>query len=113
MNERVLNSENWKLEAAAVINDIKDHVKEATLSESLRNNNQYIYINIETLESEKYCIELSANGFRICGKGYDEHNLEGDQYFETPYSLLNKVSPLFSSSFGNALLSKLNTLCQQ
>lgn len=111
MTENVLDSENWKLEANAVINDIKDHVKDANISEKFVSTNQCIYMNIETLEGEKFCIELSGNGFRICGKAYDVHNLEEEQYFETPYSLLNKVSPLFCSSFGNTLLDKLNRLC--
>lgn len=112
MTERVLDLENWKLEADAVINDIKDHVKEAFISQNIYSNNQRIYINIETLEGDKFCVELSCNGFRICGRGYDQRNLDENQYFETPYSLLNKVSPLFCTSFGNTLLNRLNNLCE-
>ncbi|KAK9745867.1 GSKIP domain [Popillia japonica] len=68
MTERVLDLENWKLEADAVINDIMDHVKEAFISQNIYSNNQRIYINIETLEGDKFCVELSCNGFRICGR---------------------------------------------
>lgn len=102
--------ENWEEEAKSVISDIKDHVTDVHVSEALRNNEQKIYLNLKTLENNKYCIELSACGFRIVGKDFNTKNLDEDTYFETPYSLLSSISPGFHNSFGNALSFKLRAL---
>ncbi|KAK4873093.1 hypothetical protein RN001_015122 [Aquatica leii] len=109
MSENVLDKENWKQEAASVINDIKNHVKNVEIS-NLKNTNQRVYLNITTLESENYCVELSGQGFRVVGKAYDLVDLTDTEYFETPYSLLSKISLNFYQSFGNELMSKLQAV---
>lgn len=110
MSAKPLNSENWKVEANAVINDIKNYVTEIALSEKIQSTNQRIVLNLTTLEKECYCIELSGSGFRIIGEGYDSSTVNDEVYYETPYSLLNKISPLFIESFGAALLNKLDDI---
>lgn len=105
--------DNWKSEAEGVINDIKEHVTEVNISKTLESNNGYIFLNITTIESARFCVELSKNGFCVVGDSYDEVNHEKEQiYYETPYSLLNAISPQFCESFGNALLSKLSALAE-
>lgn len=113
MSEEIFDEENWKKEAAAVINDIKHHVKLAEVSRNLQATDQLIYFNLTTLENENFCVELSANGFRITGLKHDENNVKDGEYYETPYALLNKFSPLFQLSFGNSLMSKLEGLKRQ
>nr|CAH7755780.1 unnamed protein product [Callosobruchus chinensis] len=110
MTEEVLDAENWKLEAAAVINDVKDHVKTLNISEKLQSDNAHIYLNLITIEENRYCIQLSGQGFRVVGYDFDKTDQATDEYFETPYSLLNKLSPKFKDSFANDLLNKLNNL---
>lgn len=110
MSETLLDAENWKLEAEGVINDVKDHVQEIKVSEKIKSTHQHIHLNLRTIENKDFCIELSAVGFRIIGYNFDENNIDSAEYFETPYSLLNAVSPKFNESFGNALLEKLNDL---
>lgn len=105
-------AQNWNEEAKSVINDVKDHVIDIHISPELLNNDHKIYLNLTTLENRKYCIELSANGFRVVGNDFNVINSNEDNYFETPYSLLSVLSPLFHNSFGNALLSKLSALNQ-
>lgn len=113
MSEKVLDEENWKLEAQAVINDIKLHVKQVNLSEILPSTNQLIYFNVTTLENKNYCIELSSVGFRIVGSDYDLVDCKSNsKYYETPYSLLNEISEMYQTSFGNALLEKLKNIQQ-
>ncbi|KAJ8968441.1 hypothetical protein NQ314_002300 [Rhamnusium bicolor] len=102
--------ENWKFEAEAVINDIKYHVTDLKISEKINSNNQFICLNITTLENKNFCIQLSAQGFRIVGHNFDKNDIDIEEYFETPYSLLNSISPKFKESFANALLRKLNDL---
>lgn len=110
VEEQVLNKENWKIEAQAIINDINGHVKEAVISTKLKCSDSHIYINITTLENQLFCVEVSNLGFRIVGSNYDTKNQFEADYFETPYSLLNIISPLFRDSFGNTLVDKLSKL---
>lgn len=112
MSEKVLDEENWKVEAEAVIKDLKAHVKEANVSKKVPNSNQLIYVNITTLENRNYCVELSSSGFRVVGSDYDLVDTDSMDYFETPYSLMNEISVEFRKSFGNALLDKLKALEQ-
>lgn len=108
MEDYVLNENNWKLEAQSVINDIKNHVKIVTISETLQSTNKCVFFNLKTLENESLCIELSANGFRIVGNLFDHNDINKSDYYETPYSLLNKISPMFTASFRDELLEKLS-----
>lgn len=110
MSGHVFDPDNWKLEAEVVINDVKDHVKTLEISEKLGSDYNVIYLNLITNEGNNYCIQLSAQGFRVVGYESDVNDLDSEVYFETPYSLLNSVSPSFKVSFANALFKKLNEL---
>lgn len=113
MSENVLDSENWKIEAQAIINDIKGHVKKIEISEKLESTDRSIYFNLYTIEEQIFCVELSAQGFKIVGYNYDEvNNTISDKYYETPYALLNDISVKFKDSFANALLEKLQHLSE-
>ncbi|CAK9829978.1 GSK3-beta interaction protein [Anthophora retusa] len=113
-NNEVFSKEQWKLEAQAVINDVKHHVRDIKISEKLRNSNQLFYLNLTTLEGLKFCVELSSAGFTIVGKAHDSTSNRGSDHFETPYSLLDFISPQYRDSFGNSLVNKLKQLsdCQ-
>lgn len=110
---RVLDEEQWKFEARAVINDVKQHVTDMRVSEQLRSTNQAIYLNLVTLEGLKFCVELSSAGFTIVGNQHDDTSNRGGIHFETPYSLLDFVSPRYRDSFGNTLFDRLNELSNQ
>lgn len=105
--------ENWMEEAKSVIKDIEEHVSNIQISEDLESTDQKIYLNLTTLENNKYCIELSSSGFRVVGKNFNDKHLEDENYYETPYSLLSSISPQFHHSFGNLLSEKLNALQNQ
>lgn len=107
MEERVLDAENWKLEANAVVKDIEKHVRNISVIDG---TNQKIYFNLTTIEGKDFCIELSASGFKVVGNAYNEKNDVSKDYFETPYSLLSQISESFHKSFGNELVNKLNDL---
>lgn len=104
------SDEDWSAEADAVINDIKDHVQEAFVSNQLSSSKQKIYINLKTLEGNRYCVMLTAKGFEIVGNDFDKQDKSNDIYYETPYSLLQSISPKFVTSFGGALTDKLQSL---
>lgn len=109
--DRVLDAEQWRLEAQAVIDDVKEHVQDLRVSERLISTNQVIYLNLITLEGLRFCVELSTAGFAIVGNRHDDTSNAGNvERFETPYGLLDFVSPQYRNSFGNALLDKLKEL---
>ncbi|XP_015511096.1 GSK3-beta interaction protein [Neodiprion pinetum] len=108
--DKVFDKEQWKLEAEAVIADVKCHVKELKLSDKLPNTNNRVYLNLTTLEEVKYCVELSPLGFAVVDKTYDSDLNREAQYYETPYSLLNYISPEYTRSFGLLLHEKLSKI---
>ncbi|XP_012233896.1 GSK3-beta interaction protein [Linepithema humile] len=111
--DRLLDKEQWRLEAQAVINDVRKHVQDLKVSERLQSTNQVIYLNLTTLEGLRFCVELSAAGFTIVGNRHDDTSNVGNECFETPYSLLDFISPQYRNSFGNSLLDKLKQLSEQ
>ncbi|KAL1517741.1 hypothetical protein ABEB36_001472 [Hypothenemus hampei] len=111
MSDSVLDADGWLEEAQGVINDVKDHVKHIEVSKSLESSNSRIFLNVETLEGNKYTFELTVQGFRFCGQDFDRDDWQNQNYFETPYALLNSVSPRFKEAFVDVLFRKL-TYCK-
>ncbi|KAG8238001.1 hypothetical protein J437_LFUL017657 [Ladona fulva] len=110
INDVLLEEDQWKEEAAAVVQDVKDHLKEIRVSEILRGNEREIHFNLTTLEENTFCVQLSSSGFRIVSRSYDTNSISDGPSFETPYSLLNSISEKFKESFGHALEAKLQAL---
>ena len=105
--------DGWKAEAAAVISDIKEFVNSIAISMILPCDEAGVYINIETKEKSMCTVELSTAGFRICSFAFDtiEDELRStSKFFETPYALLDSLSPGYRESFSGALMDKLNAL---
>lgn len=101
---------SWPDEAAAVINDVQQHVREIFISSILPSTEIEIYLNCETLEGRKCTIRLSGDGFQIVSNSYDRvDHLNGFPY-ETPYALLNEISVGYTASFGNQLTKALSNL---
>lgn len=98
---------HWPDEAAAVISDVKIHVREIVVSNVLPSTDLEIYLNCETLEAKKYTIRLSGDGFQIVSNAYDKIESSNGFPYETPYALLNEISPAYRTSFGNELTKAL------
>jgi hypothetical protein len=115
-DERLLNDgesgNGWKSEALAVISDISSFVSSLTICELLPCNQNGIYLNLETKENKQLTIEMSSAGFRVCGQQFDTHLVANDNtiYYETPYALLDSISPAYRQCFGEELISKLKQL---
>ncbi|XP_065359640.1 GSK3-beta interaction protein [Calliphora vicina] len=109
---------NWVEEATAIIKDVRTHVAEIDISKKLPSNESHIYLNIRTFEGAAYCVHVSSLGFRIVSEFYDtidtdkEELDEEEEVFETPYALLDKISPRYVESFGNQLCKQLLHLQQ-
>ncbi|KAH8397265.1 hypothetical protein KR215_011591, partial [Drosophila sulfurigaster] len=115
-------------EAQAIINDVKAHVAEIVVSSKLASSATQIYLNIRTIESATCCVQVSSRGFKIVSSQYDtidedkairslnngdeNHEEDEEEIFETPYALLDKISPRYVESFGNQLCQQLRQLQQ-
>ncbi|XP_017072388.1 GSK3-beta interaction protein [Drosophila eugracilis] len=125
--EQAFNCED---EANAIINDVKAHVAEICVSSKLASDATQIYLNIRTIESATCCVQVTSRGFKIVSSQYDtidedprisvllhdrqeqEKAEEKEEIFETPYALLDKISPRYVESFGNQLCQQLRQLQQ-
>ncbi|EDW19444.1 GSK3-beta interaction protein [Drosophila mojavensis] len=109
-------------EANAIINDVKAHVAEIVISSKLVSSATKIYLNIRTIESATCCVQVTGRGFKIVSSQYDtideepalgpDGEPEEEEIFETPYALLDKISPRYVESFGNKLCQQLRQLQQ-
>jgi len=107
--EQAFNCED---EANAIINDVKAHVAEICISSKLASDATQIYLNIRTIESATCCVQVTSRGFKIVSSQYDtidenaricallregqdqDETEEQEEIFETPYALLDKISPM-------------------
>ncbi|XP_004699181.1 GSK3B-interacting protein isoform X1 [Echinops telfairi] len=104
---------DMRLEAEAVVSDVLFAVNSMRVSRSLRCADDVAYINVETREGSRYCLELTEAGLRVVGYAFDQ--VDDDiqtPYHETVYSLLDTLSPAYREAFGNALLQRLEALQQ-
>lgn len=56
---------DMRLEADAVVNDVLFAVAEMHVSQSLNSASDVAYINVETREGNRYCLELTEAGLRV------------------------------------------------
>ncbi|XP_060611909.2 GSK3B-interacting protein isoform X1 [Anolis sagrei] len=102
---------DMRLEAEAVVNDVLFAVGNMFVSKSLPCAEDVAYINVETRERNRYCLELTEAGLRVVGYAFDQvDDSVQNPYHETVYSLLDSVSPAYREAFGNALLQRLEAL---
>ncbi|KAJ7988631.1 hypothetical protein DPEC_G00311220 [Dallia pectoralis] len=104
---------DMRLEAEAVVTDVLFAVAKMFVSANLDSGLDVAYINVETREGNRYCLELNEAGLRVVGYAFDEVDESlSTQYHETVYSLLDTLSPGYREAFGNALLQRLERLQQ-
>ncbi|XP_078263149.1 LOW QUALITY PROTEIN: GSK3-beta interaction protein [Rhinoraja longicauda] len=102
---------DMKVEAEAVVNDVNFAVSHMAVSQMLPIREDVAYINVETKERNRYCLELTEAGLRVVAYGFDQVDESlAMQYHETIYSLLDSLSPAYRDAFGNALLHRLEAL---
>uniref|UniRef100_H3BFQ3 GSK3B interacting protein n=1 Tax=Latimeria chalumnae TaxID=7897 RepID=H3BFQ3_LATCH len=106
-----MDGKDMRLEAEAVVNDVTFAVAVMYVSKKLPSAEDVAYINVETKERNRYCLELTDAGLRVVGYTFDEINESlKTPYHETVYSLLDSLSPAYREAFGNALLQRLEAL---
>lgn len=60
---------DMRLEADAIVNDVLFAVAQMHVSKNLNNCSDVAYINVETREGNRYCLELTEAGLRV-GKAF-------------------------------------------
>lgn len=105
--ETFLDEEGWKDEAKAIIKDISDYVELICVSEKLPSCRSQIFLNLITKEAKTYTIALNLQGFKVVGESLNTADIEGETIYETPYSLLDNLSPGYRQAFGNKLTNQL------
>lgn len=73
---------DMRLEAEAVVNDVLFAVSEMHVSQSLTSALDVAYINVETREGNRYCLELTEAGLRV--RCRDSETLPHAFTFKTP-----------------------------
>ena len=112
MDEEIID---WVEEATGVINDVHPFVNEIVISSKLKVSDGEIgvFMNVETREGKRHTVLLCDSGFKVVANDYDQINksLEDvNRFFETPYSLLQSISPSYNQQFGKLLAEKLEKL---
>jgi len=105
--ETFLDEDGWREEAKGIIRDVEKYVKFVSVSEVLENSKSQIYLNLITREENIYTVELNLQGFKVVGNALDTSNLTEQPVFETPYSLLDTISPAYRQAFGDHLTDQL------
>lgn len=107
--ETFLDEEGWKEEAKGVIRDVEKYVKLVCVSEVLPSNRSCIFLNLTTREEKHYTIELNPEGFKVVANEHNSNTLtvESENIFETPYALLDSISPAYRQAFGDHLTDQL------
>ena len=93
----LLDEKGWIEEAQGVIKEIVDYVRLFVISEKLVSSESEIFLNLETLEGDRFTIRLDERGFTVVGKEVDtvEAGLLEQRQYETPHSLLDNISPQY------------------
>lgn len=61
-----MESLNFINEAESILKEITFGVKEAHLSKTLPCSEAAVYINLTTLEGNRYCVYLDLSGYEVC-----------------------------------------------
>jgi len=111
--EFLLDEEGWKDEAAGVIKDIAAYVTSVSVAEKLPSSSCQIFLNLVTKEDKQFTVVLNSEGFKVVGYSVDTADTDGETIYETPYSLLDNLSPAYREAFGNDLTNQLLKLQKQ
>lgn len=106
---------DWRKESLAVIRDVQKDVRQIAISDKLPVDDAGIYMNLTTLDGERFCIRMSSRGFEIAATEHDREDATGDEeptVFENPYALLSAISNLYTNSFADRLCTAMNNIPQ-
>lgn len=101
---------DWYAEAESVIRSetsLLDYIDVSSLTAS-----DGVYLNIKTLENQKFCVLLNNRGFRVVAITFDQDNNYSRICYETQSALLSNISKDYCQKFNESVVSKLNKLSE-
>ena len=104
-----------------------------SVSCELPSTNSQIFLNLVTKEDKEYTVALNSEGFKVVGFSFNTTDIDGwvwprvvlfwwnndyllcssEIVYETPYSLLDNLSPAYREAFGQDLTDQLLKLQKQ
>ncbi|CAI5452071.1 unnamed protein product [Caenorhabditis angaria] len=105
-----------ELEAIAAVHELSFAVQSISVSEMLPRTPDLIFVNVTTIETQPYCLELTLKGWRITSLRSD--CMVGDftrfelftKYYDSLYALMDDISPGYRERFGEKLTQRLRLL---
>jgi len=97
---------DWFAEAKSVVNSEKSLLKYIDISPLTIIDG--IYLNIETLENQQFCVLLNNQGFRVVAKVFDQDTNLSQTCYETHFALFSNISKGYSLRFNELVNAKLN-----
>ncbi|ULT92834.1 hypothetical protein L5515_009936 [Caenorhabditis briggsae] len=105
-----------ELEAIAAVHELSFAVSSISVSEMLPRTPDLIFVNVTTLESQPYCLELTLKGWRITSLRSD--CMVGDftrlelftKYYDSLYLLMDDISPGYRERFSEKLVQRLKLI---
>lgn len=100
------NTLDWYAEAKSVIESEKSLLKHIEISPLIASNG--VYLNIETLENQQYCVLLNHQGFCVVSTVFDQDTGFSQTFYETSFALFSNISKGYSQRFNELVNAKLN-----
>lgn len=99
---------DWIAEAKSVIESERSLLNFIDISSMIVSNG--VYLNIETLENQQFCVLLNNQGFRVVAKVFDQDTNISQTCYETHFALLSNISKGYSQRFNELVFIKLNDI---
>jgi len=99
------NPLDWHAEAKSVIDSEISLLNHISISPLIVSDG--VYLNIETLENQQFCVLLNKQGFRIVAKAFDQDTNNSQFSYETQFALLSNISEGYSRRFNELVAIKL------
>lgn len=97
---------DWFAEAKSVIESERSLLNHIEISSLVVSNG--VYLNIETLENQRFCVLLNHQGFCVVAKVFDQDTGFSQTWYETYFALLSNISKDYSRRFNELVIAKLN-----
>lgn len=99
---------DWFAEAKSVIESeqsLLNHIEVSNFTAS-----DGVYLNIETLENQRFCVLLNNFGFRVVANSFDQDTNISQICYETETALLSNLSKGYCQRFNELVVAKLNVV---
>ncbi|XP_027841328.1 GSK3B-interacting protein-like [Aphis gossypii] len=101
---------DWYAEAKSVIESEISLLNHISISSLIASDG--VYLNIETLEKQQFCVLLNKQGFRVVAKAFDQDTNNSQLCYETHFALLSNISKGYCQRFNELVAFKLNEVAR-